>query len=223
MPITSTQWTASDAKLGGYTLDPATVKLLDLTTALAPDAADGWTGSAGALYKGKPDAPEVGDQRVSYTGLATGAPISVLAAQTHGGFGAYTTRNGYQVDMARVGAQPASTMIAAQKSTEGVITWLLRGGGFVLMWIGFAMFLGPLSTFAAVIPLLGSIARGAAALAAFVVAIPLTLVVVAISWIVFRPLIGIGLLVAAAGLLYALVRLHRARHPVVAAAPAAAT
>jgi hypothetical protein len=222
MPITSAEWTASDAKLGAYTLDPATVKRLDLTTALAPDAPDGWTGSSGALYKGKPDAPAVGDERVSYTGLASGQVITVLAAQTHGGFGPYVTKNGYQVDMAKVGAQPAATMIAAQKNTEGVITWILRGVGFVLMVVGFAMFLGPLSTFAAVIPFLGSIARGAAGLAAFVVSVPLTLVVIAISWIVFRPLVGIGLIIVAAALLYGLARLHRSRHPAVAA-PAPAT
>jgi Flp pilus assembly protein TadB len=81
------------------------------------------------------------------------------------------------------------------------------------------MFLGPLSTFAAVIPIVGSIARGAAGLAAFVVSLPLTLVVIAVAWIGFRPLIGVGLLVLAALLLYGLSRLHRSRHP---AAPATA-
>jgi len=213
MPITGATWVASDAKLGGYGLGVDTVKLLTLATALTPDAPDGWTASGGALYKGQPGAPAIGDERLSYTGLASGSTLSVLAAQSHGGFGPYVTSNGYQVEMARLGNQPAAAMLAEQKKTEGVITWVLRGVGFLGMFLGFAMFFGPLSTFVAVVPLLGSIARGAAGLAAFVLAIPLTLVVIAISWIVFRPLLGIGLLVAAAALLYGLQRLHRSRHP----------
>jgi hypothetical protein len=213
MPIGGASWAASDAKLGGYTLDADTLKLLTLTAPLSPDAPDGWTGAEGALYKGQPDAPAVGDERLRYTGLASGSTVSVLAAQIHGGFGPYVTRNGYQVEMARLGNQPAAAMLADQKKTEGVITWVLRGVGFAAMFLGFAMFFGPLSTFVAVVPLLGSIARGAAGLAAFVISIPLTLAVVAISWIVFRPLLGIGLLVAAAALLYGLQRLHASRHP----------
>jgi hypothetical protein len=213
MPITGATLAASDAKLGGFTLDVGTVKLLALASPLSPDAPSGWTASAGALYKGQPGAPAIGDERLSYTGLANGSTISVLAAQSHGGFGPYVTKNGYQVEMARLGNQAAAAMLAEQKKTEGAITWVLRGFGFVAMFLGFAMFFGPLSTFMAVVPLLGSIARGAAGLAAFVLAIPLTLVVIAIAWIAFRPLLGIGLLVAAAALLYGLGRLHRSRHP----------
>jgi len=213
MPISGASWAASDAKLGAFTLDADTLTLLTLATPLTPDAPDGWTAAAGFLYKGQPSAPAIGDERTSYTGLANGSTISVLAAQSHGGFGPYVTKNGYQIEMAQLGDQPAAAMLADQKKTEGVITWVLRGVGFVAMFIGFAMFFGPLSTFMAVVPLLGSIARGAAGLAALVISIPLTLVVIAIAWIVFRPLLGIGLLVAAAALLYGLGRLHRRRNP----------
>jgi len=213
MPIGGARWTASDAKLGAYALDADTLKLLTLATPLTPDAPDGWTAAAGYLYKGQPSAPAIGDERTSYAGLANGSTISVLAAQTHGAFGPYVAKNGYQVEMARLGNQPAAAMLAEQKKTEGLITWVLRAAGFAAMFLGFAMFLGPLSTFMAVVPLLGSIARGAAGLAAFVISIPLTLVVIAIAWIVFRPLLGFGLLVAAAALLYGLGRLHRSRHP----------
>ena len=59
----------------------------------------------------------------------------------------------------------------------------------------------------------GSIARGAAFLAAMVVAVPTTLVVVALSWIVFRPVVGIGLLVAAVALLAGLRWIHGKAHP----------
>jgi hypothetical protein len=221
MPFTGTRLDAGDAKLGAYALDAGTLALLGAETALTPEAPDGWKINAGTLYKGDPTAPAVGDLRVSYKGLPSGTTVSVLAQQSHGGFAPYVTKNGYRIDLARIGNLPSALMIAERKQTEGAMTWVLRAVGFFLSVTGITMFLGPLSAFAAVIPFLGNIARGAAFFAALVISLPLTLVVVAVSWIAFRPLIGVGLLVVAAGALYGLHRLHRARHPVVAAAPAA--
>lgn len=217
MPFKNERWAADDAKLGAYALDKNTLQLIDLDTALHPETPDGWTASGGMLHKGDADAPKVGAMRVSYKGLPTGSAISVLAQQSQDGFAPYVTENGYQLEMAMTGNQTAAAMIAEKKKEESMMTWILRLAGFILMFAGFAMFLSPLSTIAAIIPFLGSIARGAAGLVAFVVALPLTLVVIAISWIAFRPLIGGGLLVLAAGLLYALRRWHHANHPVGAA------
>ncbi|HEY5338119.1 MAG TPA: TMEM43 family protein [Rhizomicrobium sp.] len=213
MAIKSSRYAADDAKLGGYTLDGATLGLIDLSTNLSPDAPDGWKKVGDKLYKGDSNAPNVGDERVSYQGLPSGATISVLAQQSQNGFAPFITGNGYKLDMAETGNQPLANMIAEKKGEESMLTWILRLVGFVLIFAGFAMFLSPLSTFASVVPILGSIVGGAAALAAFVVALPLTLIVIALSWVAFRPLIGIGLLVVAGGLLYGLRRWHHANHP----------
>jgi len=223
MPFGAARWTASDARLGAYTMDDQTLRLAAVETPLRPDAPQGWTLTGGSLLKGDPASPKVGDLRVTYVGLPSGTTVSVLAAQTHGGFGSFTTRNGYQLEMVDMGSQPAATMLNEKKQSEGAMTWVLRVVGFMGIFMGVGMFLGPLSAIAAVIPLLGSITRGAAFLAALVVAVPTTLTVVALSWIVFRPLVGIGLLVAAGALLYGLHRWHQKQHPVAAAgAPPAA-
>jgi hypothetical protein len=222
MPFTSSRFGASDAKLGGYALDADTLKLVDLSDALHPDAPSGWSTSGGALYKGSPDSPQVGDMKVSYQGLASGSTISVLGGQSHGGFTPFVTGNGYQIQMAETGNHSLAEMIAQKKSEESVLTWILRAVGFVLIFIGALMFLSPLSTFASVIPILGSIVGTAAGLAAFVLAVPVTLIVIALSWIAFRPLIGIGLLIVAGGSLYLLRRWHHQTHPVAEAKRAGA-
>jgi hypothetical protein len=51
-----------------------------------------------------------------------------------------------------------------------------------------------------------------------VLALPVTLVVIALAWIAFRPLIGSGLLLLAAALFYLLRRWHHGTHPVPARA-----
>jgi hypothetical protein len=213
MPFTDARWVASDARLGGYTLGADTLGLATLTTPLTPTAPDGWTAAAGALVKGDPAAPKIGDLKVSYLALASGSTLSVLAEQSSGGFGPYVAPNGYKVEMVDVGNEPAGAMITAQRNNETTMTWVLRVVGFIGIFVGVLIFLSPLSRIASFVPLLGSIVSGAAFLAALVIAVPTTLVVVALSWIVFRPVVGIGLLVAAIALLAGLRWLHAKAHP----------
>jgi hypothetical protein len=220
MPIKSARYAASDAKLNGYTLDADTLSKIDLSTDLHPTAPDGWTQNGDKLYKGANVAtPAIGDERVGYQGLASGATISVLAQQSQNGFAPFTTSNGYQLDMAEQGNKPLTEMITEQRNAESMMTWILRVVGLFVMFIGFFLLLNPLATIASVVPFLGSIVGGAAGLAAFVVSLPLTIIVIALSWIAFRPLLGLGLLVVAAGLLYVLRRWHHSAHPAAAVVP----
>jgi hypothetical protein len=213
MNFKSARWAASDAKLGGFTLDTTTLGLVDPSTALTPDAPAGWTRAGDAYIKGDAAAPKIGDMRVSYRGLASGETLSVLAAQSSGGFAPFVTPNGYRIDLVADGSEPAATMIANKKQAEATLTWILRGAGTVLMFVGFMLFLGPLSTLASVLPFLGGIVRGAAAAISLVITLPLTLVVIALAWLGHRPLIGGGLLLVAAGLFYGLWRWHKGRTP----------
>jgi hypothetical protein len=220
MSLTSSRVDADDVTLGSYKLDAATLDLVDPDTALKPEAPQGYTRSGNTYYNADPKAPKVGDMRVTYSGLKSGSTISVLALQSGEGFGSYVAPNGYQVHAAELGNKSAAEMIQTQRSAESFITWILRGLGFILVWAGFAWFLSPLSTLASVIPFLGSIVRGAAGAVSFVIAIPLTLIVIALAWFAHRPLIGGALLVVAAGAGYGLWRWHAARRPhVPAAAP----
>ncbi len=220
MPFGAARYAASDAKLGGYSLDATTLALIDPPQALTPAPPGGWVANAGMLYKGDPASPKAGDMRVGYHGLPSGATLSVLADQSHGGFAPYVTSNGYQIQLAEVGNRPAAVMLADKRSSESLLTWILRAVGGVLIFIGLTMFLNPLSTFASVLPFLGSIVRGAVAAISFVIALPLTLVVIALSWLAFRPVIGGGLLVVAAGALYGLWHWHHGRTPNPSPAPA---
>ncbi|MEJ1967421.1 MAG: TMEM43 family protein [Rhizomicrobium sp.] len=224
MPFTSHKYAASDAKLGAFTLDDATLAMVDPPASLKPDAPDGWTASGGGLYKGaNPSTPAVGDVRVHYAGLPSGTTVSVLARQSAGGFAPYTTSNGYEIHLARAGNAAAAEMISDQQKAESMITWILRGVGVFVMFVGFAMFFGPIATLAAILPFLGTLVRGATTFFAFVLTIPVSLITIAIAWLAFRPLIGGGILIVAAGLGYLLWRWHHSRSAAhVAAQPAAA-
>lgn len=210
MPFSSQRYAAPDAKLGGYALDAAILALITPTQSLSPPAPSGWQGSGGAFYKGDPANPNVGDMRVTYTGLASGATLSVLAAQSNNGFAPFTTADGYPVQLAESGNRTAALMLADKRNSESHLTWILRAVGGIAMFIGFAIFFSPLATLASVLPWLGWLVGKFTGLLALVISVPLTLVVIALAWLAVRPFIGGALLVLAAAALFGLWRMHRA-------------
>ena len=78
-----------------------------------------------------------------------------------------------------------------------MLTWLLRLGGFLLMFLGLSTILKPLSVFADVLPILGDIVGIGTGIVAGLVALVCSLATIAIAWLFYRPLIGIALLVVA--------------------------
>jgi hypothetical protein len=223
MPFSSQHFHAGDAKVGGFALDDATLGLVKQNTPLTPDAPQGWVRNGDDLYRSaNPASPAIGDVRVRYTSLPGGTILSVMAAQSHGGFTPYVTANGYAIHLATPGNVTAAAMIADKQETERAVTWMLRAVGAGMMFGGFTMLLGPLSAMASIIPFLGPIVRGAAAGFAFVLTVPLTLVTIALAWLAFRPLLGAGLLILAGIAVYLLWRWHHGRtvHNVPVAAPA---
>ncbi|MBV9017849.1 MAG: hypothetical protein JO058_19540, partial [Alphaproteobacteria bacterium] len=104
-------------------------------------------------------------------------------------------------------------MFREKAHEEGVLTWILRAVGFALMLVAFLLMASPLTTLLGVIPFLETLADVGVFMLALLLALPLTLLVIALAWITHRPLIGGALLVAGFAIGYLLHRLHRARRP----------
>jgi hypothetical protein len=92
-----------------------------------------------------------------------------------------------------------------------MLTWILRAVGFLAMLIGLLLIAKPLVTLADVLPFLGSLLGVGVGLLALTLALPLTLVTVGIAWLFYRPLLGVGLLVAAAALFVLLKKIGAGR------------
>ena len=153
-------------------------------------------------------APEIGDVRVSFRFIPNHV-VSVVAKQTDGVLGAFQTKNG-PVELLSDGTKTAEEMFSAAKSANKAIAWLIRLGGFLLMLVGVRMVLGPLEVLADVVPFVGRIVGFGTGLVAAIVAIPCTLVTIAIAWFAYRPVLGIALVVVAVAAVVMLVRRGRA-------------
>lgn len=145
---------------------------------------------------GDPATPDVGNLRIRYEGIAV-QDISVIAKQSADSLVPYMTKNGREITMIQAGIHSASEMFTQAVEGNTVMTWALRLLGMVFMFIGFRMTLGVFPVIVSVIPLLGSMAGAGASLVAGSLAISMSVFIIAIAWLVYRPLLSIGLLIVA--------------------------
>ena len=206
-------------KLGAWQVDPS---VLDKISAFTPVRAQspppsGYQASGDGFYRGQdPGQPATGDVRVSFTGVPA-QTVSVAAGQASGVLTAFRDQNGYTIALAEPGVVSAATLFRDEAKSESILTWILRGVGFVVVLIGFVCMTRPLTMLFAVLPFLESLVGAGAFLVAITLAVPVTLLTIAVAWIVHRPLIGGLLLVGAIAALFLLRQMHR-RRPVRAAA-----
>jgi len=161
------------------------------------------TNSGWLVLSKSPNAPSVGDVRVQFEAIKTGE-ASVLARQVKDTFEEYLTSQGTGISRITSGVVSKEAMFAAAQSENTLIAWLLRLIGFVVMFVGTAAVLNPLKVLADVLPLAGKIVGAGTGLVAFLISSVGSLTIIALSWLWYRPLLGMTLLVVAFGGLYLL-------------------
>ena len=207
MPLKSQTFDANPVKIGAFTLDKSLVQ--DLTNFEAVEtltqAPTGYRVQGSVLYKGaNPDQPVLGDVRVTYRAIAA-QTYSIAAQQNNNTLTTYhDTKNDYKIALIESGVVTAQKLFADQASTEKMITWACRIGGFLLLLLGFILIMGPLTMLVAFLPFLESLVGIGTFLVALGLSIPITLVTIAVAWLASRPLIGGGLLIAAAAAVWAI-------------------
>ncbi len=207
MPLKSQSFDASLVKIGAFTLDKSLVQ--DLTNFEAVEtltqAPAGYRVQGNLLYKGvNPDQPVLGDVRVTYSAIAA-QTYSIAAQQNNSTLTIYQdAKNNYKIALIEPGVVSAQKLFADQASTEKMITWACRIGGFLLLLIGFNLIMGPLAMLVAFLPFLQGLVGAGTFFIALGLAIPITLITIAIAWIASRPLIGGGILLLAVAATWAM-------------------
>lgn len=140
--------------------------------------------------------PKVGDQRISFT-VVKPAQVSVIAKQIKNTFEAYKTKVGGTISRLEMGTVSAAKMFENAQSENTVLTWILRVVGFLLMFIGINLIFKPLSVIGDIVPFIGSIISFGTGIIAFIIATFFSVITIAIAWIVYRPVLGISLILVA--------------------------
>lgn len=143
--------------------------------------------------------PEIGNVRISYE-IISPQDISIIYKQSGEMLVPYQTKNGSTIGMIQLGKSTAEEMFKSAQDSNKAMTWILRFVGALLLFIGFQMILGVLPVVGSVIPFIGSIIGAGVGLVSFLLTIIISMVVIAIAWITYRPFIAVILfLVAIAG------------------------
>ena len=159
----------------------------------------------GTIYFGtNPADPQIGDVRVKFS-VAMPAEISVMAQQNGNTFQPYRASTGGTIELLEMGALTADAMIQKAEARNAIMTWVLRLIGFLLMLGGFALIFKPLSVLADVLPILGNIVGAGTGIIAFLLALMLSFITIAIAWIFYRPVLGIALIIVAGAALYLII------------------
>ncbi len=207
-PVESETFTAPGIHVGGFELSDSLIGMINNFTArpvTAEEAADAaekhsediTPSMGGSLLVGKdPQAPVVGDLRIRFEQAPAG-PVSIIARQTGDTFEPFEVEGLGTIELLQVGTLSADAMFAQEQQGNVMLTWILRLAGFFMMLFGISLITGIFSVAASVIPFLGRIVGAGTGLLGLAVALPLTLITIAMAWLAYRPLIGIPLMLAA--------------------------
>lgn len=155
-------------------------------------------GGSNVIYIGEdPSKPDVGDVRITFTKVMP-AEVSIVAAVSGNTFAPYVAKSGKTFSALRMGNVPQEQIFESAHASNKMALWLFRILGFFLVLAGLRSFFGILETLLKVIPFLSNIVGWGVGVVCGVVAFVWTLVVAALAWITYRPVIAIVLLVIAA-------------------------
>jgi hypothetical protein len=146
MPVSSRRFVARLVTVGAFTLSEAQVAMIGNTQDLRLEAGalsslqGAMAGKAkindGKFYLGAdPAGPTIGDIRVSFK-VAKPGPVSLVARQAGKTFEPYHAKAGDNILLLEVGTRPADSMFKAAQAANATLTWILRGVGFFLMFLG---------------------------------------------------------------------------------------
>jgi len=155
------------------------------------------------VYFGKsPTVANIGDVRITLTKIMP-ADISIIAKVNGSTFEQYYAKNGKTFSGVSMGTVGAETMFAGAHSSNTKWTWVWRILGILIVIGGLRSMFSILPTLFKVLPFLGTIVGAGVGLVCWVFGGAWSLIIIAISWLWYRPLMGILMLaIAIAGIWY---------------------
>ena len=154
------------------------------------------------LYYGRvPGSPEVGDVRVTFEQIVP-AKVTVMAVVDGDSFKPYKAKNGKRFQKLVMGKKSGDEIIDSEKAANNAWLWALRVLGILLVIAGLKGIFGIIETILKVVPFVAGIFGWGVGVVCTVVGIVWSLIVIALAWLFYRPLLGIGLLVLAGFLIW---------------------
>ena len=149
------------------------------------------------LYFGRvPGSPEVGDVRVTFEKVVP-AKVTVMAVVDGDSFKSFKAKNGKRFQRLVMGKKSGDEIIDIEKETNNMLLWVFRIFGVMLVIVGLKGIFGFLETVLKVVPFIANIFGWGVGVVCTILGLVWSLIVIAIAWLFYRPILGITLLVIA--------------------------
>ena len=153
------------------------------------------------LYLGlDPGAPMVGDVRVKFEKVTPAHEVTVVAVVDGDSFKPFKAKNGYTLEKLVMGKRDIDQFFEQEQANNTFKTWMLRIIGILMVIGALKLIFGFVVTLVKIVPFLSSIVGWGVGMICTVLGVIWSLIVIAIAWLFYRPILGI-ILLAIAGLL----------------------
>ena len=158
--------------------------------------------ASNVLYFGRvPGSPEVGDVRVTFEKVVP-AKCTIMAVVDGDSFKPYKAKNGKRFQTLVMGKKSGDEIIEGEKEANNMILWALRILGIMIIIGGLKGIFGFLETILKVVPFIANIFGWGVGIVCTVIGIVWSLIVIALAWLFYRPVLAICLLAIAGFLIW---------------------
>lgn len=194
MPYESESFYSNNVTLGDFQLSQDNLSYISTNKSLVLTETDAANNKLqlynNYLYKGNPNNTQIGDVRISFKYLDA-KNISIIGVQSGNNITKYVSKNGKKIMYAKEGIHTGDELCQIMSDNNKKITWLIRLIGFILLVGAFGSLFAPLKFLTGRIPILGDVVGTVSGLFALLVGGALSVIVIAIAWLRFRPLISV--------------------------------
>ncbi len=154
------------------------------------------------IYFGRTmNAPEIGDVRITFEKTVP-AKVTVVSQVEGNTFKPYTAKNKKKFQTLRMGKKSIEEIFEEENEANNMWTWVLRILGIILVISGVKNLFSFVETLLKVVPFLSSLFAFGVGIIATVIGLVYSLIVIALAWIFYRPVLGIILLLIAGFLVW---------------------
>ena len=117
-------------------------------------------------------------------------------------FKPYKAKNGKRYQTLRMGKKSGDEIVDADKDANTMFTWILRLVGCLMVIGGLKGIFGFVETILKVVPFIAGIFGWGVGIVCTVIGVVWSLIIIALAWLFYRPLLGISLLILAGFLVW---------------------
>ncbi len=205
MPYSSDTYYAQNVKLGAYNVNSDLLNQLNTNTKVTvtdnQNSMRAGLNASGYYYTNvQNNNPQIGDVRISFS-YSNASNVSILAIQSNNTFTPFESTNGYSIYELQEGIMDGKEILNKLTNENNTLKWVLRLIGTIFVIGGFAVMISPLQRLANFIPILGTIFGWVSGFITVVLGLGVSLIVIALAWLRYRPIFSIILLVVVAAVI----------------------